>query len=319
MKLLFCNDFQDEIVQAVRQALPEHETTSAPVSEVAAAVRDVDIIIPARTEIDAEIMDAAPKLKLIQQIGVGMETVELPAAWERGIPVANVPADVSGAGRAVAEIALFHMIGAGRNFPALSRLVSAGSTHAPFGHSLYGARVCLVGLGGIGRPLALLLRSFDCDVVGVKRSRDADLSRELGLTALYTSERLTDAVRECQFLVVAVPLTPETENLIDARVLAALPEGAVVVNVARGPVVNRAALLDALDSGRVSVAGLDVFWKEPVDPNDDLFSHDVLATPHCATSCDLFLREGAAAVADNVRRMERGEPLRFEFRPPARK
>ena len=146
-------------------------------------------------------------------------------------------------------------------------------------------------------------------MIGVKRTPDPDLARQLGLTELYSADRLCEAVRDCGFVVLAVPLTDETHGLINQRVLDAMPDGSVLVNVSRGQVVERQPLLHALDSGRLRAAGLDVFWEEPVDPADPVFEREVFATPHGASACDIFLRGTSEVVRDNVARIEASQPL----------
>ena len=220
---------------------------------------------------------------MIQQYGAGIDAIDVAAAAARGIPVANVPSGPSDLAKAVAEFALFHMIGTGRRFTTLQHVLSEKSVQAPFGASVFDAQVCIVGLGGIGSALARLLRAFDCRVVGVKRTPDTDLLDELGIAAIYPSNQISEAVHNCQ--------------------------GSVLINVARGPVVDENALLAALESGHLAAAGLDVFWDEPVDPTHPVFDREVFATPHCASSCDLFLRGAARVVRGNIERLQRGEPL----------
>ncbi|MBM4436381.1 MAG: hypothetical protein FJ029_03915 [Actinobacteria bacterium] len=311
MNVLFCNDYMPDIVAGLQAAMPEHGVRTCPEAAVRAAVADVDVILPSRAQITAEVMDAAPRLKLIQQAGIGTDMVDRAAARARHIPVANVPAAIGGLGQAVAEMALFLMIGGGRNYPAMARSLASADWRFPYGWSVFGARVCLVGLGGIGATIARLLRPFQCELIGVKRRPDPALARDLGLAALYTADRLSEAARGCRFLVLALPLDASTRGLIDAGVLNALAEPAVVVNVARAAIIARPALLDALRTRRVSVAALDVFWEEPADPKDELFGYDVFATPHASSACDLYVRDTSAAVAANVRRLIEGKPLQW--------
>ncbi len=311
MNILFGNDYMPAMVESLQAELPDHHVRGAREDAVIDAVSDIHVILPSRAIISAEVMDAAPQLRLIQQAGIGTDMVDRAAARERGIPVANVPAPVGGLGKAVAETALFLMIGAGHNMAALNRALASRDWNLPIGYSVFGARVCIVGVGGIGGQLARMLQAFDCEVVGVKRTPDPALQQELGLAALFTSDRLVEAVRDCRFLVVAAPLDDTTVGLINAEVLDALPEDAVVVNIARAPLIDKAALMAALKSGRVGTAGLDVFWEEPADLSDPLFELEIFATPHCAAFVDLYIRDTAAGVAANVRRLERGEPLEW--------
>ncbi len=311
MRLLMCSPELADITDALCQELPGHDVLPCAPESLAAEAPHADVIIPARTPISAEVIEAAARLRLIQQFGAGVDHVDLDAARRCGVPVANAPAAASGLGKAVAEFALMHMIAAGRQLPAHARALAARSIAVPFGASLFQARICLVGVGGIGSEIARLLQPFGAALVGVKRSPDPQLQQELGLAELYTADRLTEAVADCGFVVLAVPLTAQTDGLIDAQVLGAMRPGAVLVNVSRGQVVEREALLAALDAGRLRAVGLDVFWEEPVDPADPLFQREVFATPHAASSCDLFLRGASAVVRGNLALVQAGQAPRY--------
>ena len=311
MRILLCNDYMPEALEAFRRALPAHEVVTCAESAVAESIAGVQVVIPGRAPLQADALAAATELRLIQQAGAGVDNVDRDEATRRGIPIATTPTHASGAGEAVAEFALFHLIGGGRNYPVMARSIAAGTMETSWGRSLHGSRVCVIGLGGIGKALVRLLKPFGCEVVGVKRTPDPALAAELGLTELFTADRLTDAVRDCPFVAAAVPLNDATEGLIGAEVLAAMPEDGVLVNVSRGPVVDQQALMDTLRAGRLWAVGLDVFWTEPMDPTDPLFDFDVLATPHAASACDRFLNGTGSIIADNVGRLERGEELLY--------
>lgn len=311
MRVLMCSPDLAAITDVLRDALPEHEIVPTEPDALAAEAPYAEVIVPARTPIDAATIASASRLRLIQQFGIGVDHVALEAARARGVPVANAPAGPSGIGKAVAEFALMHLIAAGRLLPTHFRTLAARSIAVPFGASLFGARVCIVGVGGVGSEIARLLKPFGATLIGVKRTPAPDLADELGLAELYTADRLTEAVRNCGFVVLSVPLTDETHGLVNQSVLDAMPDGSVLVNVSRGPVVEREPLIDALDSGRLRAAGLDVFWEEPVDPADPVFEREVFATPHGASACDIFLRGTTEVVRGNIERMEAGQPLRY--------
>lgn len=311
MRVLMCSPDLAAITEVLRDALPEHEIVPTEADALAGEAPKAEVIIPARTPIDSATIQSASRLRLIQQFGIGVDHVDLDAARACGIPVANAPAGPSGIGKAVAEFALMHLIAAGRQLPTHLRTLAARSIAVPFGASLFDARVCLVGVGGVGSEIARLLKPFGATLIGVKRTPDPELADELGLAELYTADRLTEAVRGCGFVVLSVPLTDETHGLVDQSVLDAMPDGSVLVNVARGTVVEREPLIDALDSGRLRAAGLDVFWEEPIDPADPVLEREVFATPHGASACDIFLRGTSKVVRDNLARLEAGQALRY--------
>jgi len=306
-----CSPDLAAITDALRDALPEHEIVPTEPDALAGEAPSAEVIIPARTPIETDTIASASRLRLIQQFGIGVDHVDVDAARARGIPVANAPAGPSGIGKAVAEFALMHLIAAGRQLPTHFRTLAARSIAVPFGASLFGARVCIVGVGGVGSELARLLKPFGATVIGVKRTPDPELADELGLAELYTADRLTEAVHDCGFVVLSVPLTDETNGLVNQTVLNAMPEESVLVNVSRGPVVEREPLIEALDSGRLRAAGLDVFWEEPIDPADPVLTREVFATPHGASACDIFLRGTTDVVRGNIKRIEAGQPLKY--------
>ncbi len=313
MRILLMTDWMTPIRDALNTALPDHDIVTAEPDQLPDEIARANVLIPARNPIAAVELQQATNLQLIQQFGAGVDAVDLEGAAALGIPVANVPSGPSDLAKAVAEFALFHMIGAGRRFATLQQALAKQSIQTPFGASVFEARVCIIGVGGIGSALARLLQAFDCDVVGVKRTPDDGLAKELGMERIYPSNQLREAVRDCGFVVVAVPLTEETTNLITTEVIEAMPRGSVLVNVARGPVVNEDALMAALSRGHLASAGLDVFWDEPVDPTHPVFKKEVFTTPHCASSCDLFLRGTARVVRGNIERLERGEALEHQL------
>ncbi len=311
MRVLMCSPDLAAITEVLRDALPNHEIVPTEPDALAEEAPNAEVIIPARTPIDAAVIASTPRLRLIQQFGIGVDHVDLQAARARGVPVANAPAGPSGIGKAVAEFALMHLIAAGRQLPTHLRTLAARSIAVPFGASLFDARVCIVGVGGVGSEIAKLLKPFGTTLIGVKRTPDPELAQRLGLTELYTADLLTEAVRDCGFVVLSVPLTDETHGLIDQSVLDSMPDGSVLVNVSRGPVVERGPLLNALDSGRLRAAGLDVFWEEPVDPDDPVLEREVFATPHGASACDIFLRGTTEVVRDNIARIEAGQVPKY--------
>lgn len=315
MNLLFCNDYMADLAGGIQTALPDHTVRTCPEDQVAEAATDIEVLLPARAVIDSAVFDAAPLLRLVQQPGVGIDKIDVSAAHARGVAVANVPSAEGGLAQAVAEMALFLMIGAGRRFPQLDHAIRTQDWNVPYGQSLFGARVCVVGLGGIGTQIVRLLQPFQCKIVGVRQTPRHSDANELGISAVYPPDELIRAMQDCQFVVLAVPLTAETEHMINAETIATLDKHTVIVNVARGQVIDHAALVDALKTERLVTAGLDVFWHEPFDPNDEVFRYDVFATPHASNACDVFVRETSAGVAENIRRLIADEPLLWLAQP----
>ncbi|QFG27118.1 hydroxyacid dehydrogenase [Actinomadura sp. WMMB 499] len=268
---------------------------------------DTEVIWHVLRPLTAADMDRAPKLRLIQKLGTGVNTIDLDAAAERGIAVANMPGRNA---QAVAETSLLLMLSVLRRVVTFDARTRRGEGW-PAGRALTGGelRGRTVGLLGGGEIASLLHGMLEA----------------IGARVLYTSRRprpedpdwreLDELLRASDVVSVHVPLTGETHHLLDARRLALLPDGAIVVNTARGPVVDEAALAAELRTGRLGGAGLDVFESEPVDPANPLLAlESTVVLPHVAwLTRETWDRYFEVAV-ENCRRLERGEDLLHRVR-----
>ena len=317
MDLLFCNDYMPDLSGGIQAALPDHRVRTCPEAEVAEHAGDAAVLLPARAVIDARVLDASPKLQLVQQPGVGLDAIDVAAANARGVRVANVPSADGGLAQAVAEMALFLLIGGGRRYPRLLEGIRTQDWNVPFGHSLFGSRVCVIGLGGIGSQLVRLLQPFGCEIVGVRRTpRDTDV-QELGLVSVHPPDELHEAVRGCRFIALATPLTPETEGMINADSIAGHGrrrrdrERGAGSRDRPGGAHRRAAQRQAEHGRDRRLLGGTGRSHGP-----DLPTTRCSSTPHASNACDAFVRETSAGVAENVRRLIAGEPLLWEAKAP---
>lgn len=290
MKVLFLGERLPHARTALRELLPDDEIACCP-AELRAAMHDADVLVPLASAIDGRLMDAGP-VRLIHQFGTGVDGVDLAAARERGIPVARVPTDDTGGAEAVAEVAVLHLLMLARRYAEGCDALRQARVGEPLGRGVGGMTAVVVGMGAVGRATAALLRALDVTVVGVGRDDD-----------------LVAALADAEAAVLCCPLTERTRGLIGARELAAMPPGGLLVNVARGAVVDHDALLDALRTGHLRGAGLDVFWEEPIDPTDPLLAEQVTTTPHIGAVTEQVNQRMAAQFAANVERLRRGEPL----------
>lgn len=246
-----------------------------------------------------EVFSHAPRLKVIARFGVGVDNIDLAAAKARGIKVTNA----RGANAdAVAELAVGGMLAMLRNFPYLDRTTREGKWERYVGHTMHGRTLGLVGFGAIARYVAKLARAFDARVIAFDSYPDEAAARALGVRFVPLDELLASS----DIVSLHVPATPETKNLICASTLARMKPGAILVNTARGAVVDEAALHDALASGRLSGAVLDVHASEPTTAADPLYSlPNVLVFPHTAAETwETYHQVGlitAEAVIDVVR------------------
>ncbi len=231
--------------------------------ELIALAQGADVILPCHTEkLSADVIARLPaSIKSIVCFSVGVDYVDLAAAKARNIIVTNTPDVLTDA---TAEIAMLLMLGAARRASEGERLIRAGkwkswSPAFMVGRQVTGKRLGIIGMGRVGQATAQRARGFDMAILYSNRSRLApDL--EKGATYYKTVEAM---LPHCDFLALHCPATPETRNLLNAERIALLPDGAIVVNTARGSVIDDEALVAALRSGKLAAAGLDVFNNEP--------------------------------------------------------
>ena len=268
MRILFCGDTFPAASQYLRRELERHgddegdEIVVCPGDGIQAALDGVDVVIPLMCPIDAGIMEAG-HFRLIQQWGAGIEGIDLAAARQHGILVANVPATGNNAD-SVAEHVILLTIALLRKLPAAQENVRTGRLGAPLGHMLASRTVCLYGLGAIAKALARRLRAFDARLVGITRDVRAPKVSDFGLDACYSVEERDACFAQTDVLIVCARLTRETRGLIDANALRALPRGAYLVNAARGALIDYDALYSALATSHLAGAALDVYWREPI-------------------------------------------------------
>ncbi len=267
-----------------------------------------DVLIPTMCPVTRETLETADQLKLIQQCGSGLEGVDIEAATAMGVQVANVPTAISGNADSVAELGIYLMIGLLRNARAIPGSLSQRCMGEPRGMSLKGRTVGLVGLGGIGCALARRLKPFDVTLMGVRQTVRAGDRETMGLDWIGTRDDLPYLLEKSDLVVLCLPVTPESTYLMNKDTLAAMKPGSFLINLSRGGLIERQALYDAMVSGTIAGAGLDVFWEEPPDPNDPVFACNVLATPHIAGSTDLSMQGIVKGVAENIKRIRQGLP-----------
>ncbi len=311
MKILFAapENAWGGFLSLIRVELPEHHFEATGRFAVG-TLKGFDVLIPAMCSVSQELLETGDQLRLIQQCGSGLEMVDLDAAKMRNIQVANVPTDISGNADSVAELGIYMIIGLSRDVRGMSKSLAEQSMGQPQGRALTGRTIGLIGLGGIGRALVKRLKTFGVHLIGIKRYNPKDAMKKLGMDWVGGVEDLAELLSRSDFVVLCLPVTPESRNLIDYKAFASMKNEAFLINLSRGGLVNHDALKDALASGKIAGAGLDVFWEEPPDPNDPIFNYNVMATPHIAGSTDVSMRGIVKVVAENIRRLEKNlEPL----------
>lgn len=266
---------------------------------------DADVLFHVLKPVTGAMMDQAPKLKVIQKLGVGVNTIDLAAARARGISVSNMPGTNS---QAVAEMTLALLFAVLRRLLYFDAATRAGNGWRPdlavidASGEIAGRTVGFFGYGGVPGRLAPVFQALGAEVIFTARSPKPDaVGRAVGFDELIST---------ADILSLHAPLTDETRGLVGADVLARMKPGAILINTARGELVNQAALHDALSSGRLAGAGLDVFEREPADPTNPLFKlPNVVLAPHVAWLTPETLKRSLDAAFENCRRLRDGRPL----------
>jgi phosphoglycerate dehydrogenase-like enzyme len=252
--------------------------------------------------VTAAVIDAARRLKLIQKIGIGVNTIDLDAARRRSIAVCNMPGTNT---QAVAEMNLLLVLATLRGLAQLDALTRTWNLDPEIPDDLgelSGRTVGLVGFGAVARRLVPMLQAIGAKVVYTSRRAMADAP----IPFLPFPELLPVA----DVLSLHLPLTSETTGIMDAVAFAAMKRGSILINTARGPLVDEAALCSALTSGHLRGAGLDVFCREPVGADDPLLTlPNVIVTPHLAWLTTETLERSLTVIAENCRRLRQGEAL----------
>ncbi len=249
--------------------------------------------------IDGELLDGAPNLKIVSNMAVGYDNINVPDCTARRVMVTNTPGVLT---ETTADLAWALLMATARRVVEGARVIERGQwkSWAPMflaGMDVYGATLGLVGMGRIGRAVARRARGFDMKVIYHNRRRDPEAERELGVE--YRG--LDDLLRESDFVSLHMPLTPETRGMIGEREISLMKPTAVLINTARGAVVDEMALYRALEGKKIWAAGLDVFEVEPVPLDNPLLKLDnVVAIPHIGSASIATRTKMAVMAAQSV-------------------
>ena len=275
-------------------------------TELAQEARDAEGLLTLLTDrVDESLLDQLPKLRAISNYAVGYDNVDLDGATRRDIPVGHTPDVLTDA---TADLTFALLLAAARRLPEALAAAQAGDwvTWEPakhLGHEVYGAMLGIIGFGRIGRAVAERSRGFAMRVLTATAKQ--------GL-----SEPVKSLLREADFVSLHCPLTPETHHLIDAEALELMSPTAILINTARGPIVDPQALKDALERGQIAAAALDVTEPEPLPAGDPLLTTpNLIITPHVGSATRAARERMAELAVDNLLAALQGSPMPHQANP----
>jgi D-3-phosphoglycerate dehydrogenase len=314
MKVLISDPLAPEGVQIFKdQGFEVEVKTGLKPEELKEAIKGVHgLVIRSATKVTADLLAAADTLKVVGRAGTGLDNVDIPAATAKGVIVMNTPGQNS---NAAAELAMGHIFAMARHIARGNRGIKDGKWEKKQlrGTELKGKTLGIMGMGNIGRILAELGAGVKMDVIGYDPYFSAADIKARGAEPVA----LDDLLARSDFLSIHVPKTKETAGLFNAVNLAKMKKGAYLINCARGGIVDEAALCDALASGHIAGAALDVFEVEPV-PADSrlLFSDDVVCTPHLGANTHEAQVNVAVAVANQMSKFLKTGEAEFAVNAP---
>jgi phosphoglycerate dehydrogenase-like enzyme len=316
--------YRSRDLERIRAAAPGARLVTVSVEGLAdGPLDDVEVMLRGWLGPEAfdRILARAPRLSWVHSATSGVERALTPAARQRGLVVTNARGVFS---RPIAEYVVMMILAVSRRLPQLLELQRERTWQPLEGKELRDVTVGIVGLGSMGRAVASLAGGFGCRVVAVRRRAEAHdgpasgwgsgaddaAAGDLRLARIGGPDSLPELLGESDFIVLAAPLTPETEEMINERTLAQVKPGAWLINVARGRLVDERALIRALRDGPLGGAVLDTFHDEPLPPMSSFYDlPNVIVTPHTAWSSSRVLDRSVELFCDNLQRFAQGEPL----------
>ncbi|AJT41264.1 phosphoglycerate dehydrogenase [Psychromicrobium lacuslunae] len=301
--VLLAEELSPATVEALGPDFEIRQTDGADRAQLLSAITDVDaILVRSATQVDAEAIAAAKKLRVIARAGVGLDNVDIKAATQAGVMVVNAPTSniVS-----AAELTVGHILSLARHIPAASSALKAGEWKRSkyTGTELYEKKIGIIGLGRIGALIAARLQAFETQILAYDPYVTSARAAQLGVQLVTLDELL----EQSDFITIHMPKTPETVGMIGPEAFKKMKNSAYVVNVARGGLIDESALYDALQTGEIAGAGIDVFVKEPSTDLPFFGLDNVVVTPHLGASTDEAQEKAGVSVAKSVRLALAGE------------
>jgi len=304
VKILITDRIHEDAIEILNKVGNVEIATDLTPEELKEKIKDVDVIvIRSGTKLTRDVLENAKNLKIIARAGVGVDNVDLQYATELGIIVVNSP-DASSI--SVAELTMGLMLSAARNIPQATASLKRGEWDRKSfkGLELYGKTLGVIGLGRIGQQVVERAKSFGMNIVGYDPYIPEDVANSMGVKLVDINE----LCKVSDFITLHVPLTPKTKYIIGKDQISLMKNNAIIVNCARGGLIDEKALYEALKNKKIRSAALDVFEEEPPKDNPLLTLDNVIGTPHQGASTAEAQKSAGTIVAEQVVKILKGEP-----------
>ncbi|XP_008802910.2 hydroxypyruvate reductase isoform X2 [Phoenix dactylifera] len=323
-RVLFCGFYWSASQKYTREYLQNYpfiQIDEVALDDVPDVIDKYHICVVKNRRMDSKVIAKAVQMKLIMQFGVGLEGVDIDAATRHKIKVARIPGSVTGNSASCAEMAIYLMLGLLRKQKEMDVAVKQKNLGEPTGDTLLGKTVLILGFGAIGVDLAKRLRSFGVKILAIKRRWTSDSlpagvsnAQSDGFDGLIDKkggpENMYEFASEADIVVTCLTLTTESAGIVDEKFLSHMRKGSLLVNVARGGLLEYNSVLHHLESGNLGGLGIDVAWTEPFDPDDPILKFpNVLITPHVAGVTEHSYRTMAKVVGDCALQLHAGKPF----------
>jgi len=314
MKVLVCHRDHGsrKLIERLAPLVPDITLVDCPPGAPVGPLEGIDAIL-AIGRVDRAAMETG-HFDFIQTVGTGYEHVDVEAATDLGIRVAHIPSSETGNAESVAEHAILLMLALSRHLPEAMEGLREHRWAQPVGRALMGKTACVVGLGSAGLAVAYRLHAFGMKITATRRQYEKGAPPYVHL---YREDQIRDAIGEADYTILCLRAAAQNTRLFDAGMLTAMKRGSILINIARGSLIDEDALVASLESGHLRGAGLDVFQDEPADPTHPLFQlPQVIATPHIAGVTDVNLARTFQLLAENLERYRKGEMPRYLVNAP---
>ncbi|KAL4590536.1 hypothetical protein LXL04_003468 [Taraxacum kok-saghyz] len=326
-RILFCGPHfaaSNNYTKEYLQNYPSIQVDDLPFDTVPDLISNYDICVVKSMRLNSDLISRATKMKLIMQYGVGLEGVDIPAATTLGIKVARIPSGNTGNAASCAEMAIYFMLGLLRKQNEMQIAVRQKKLGEPVGDTLKGKTVFIMGFGNIGIELAKRLRPFGVNILATKRNWPSYVPNKSNLTEPTSKngahEDLVDEkgchgdiyefAKISDIIVCCLTMNSETAGIVNKNFISSMKKGCLLVNIARGGLLEYEAVYNGLKSGDLGGLGSDVAWTEPFDPDNPILKFpNVLLTPHVAGVTEYSYRSMAKVVGDVAIQLQEGKPL----------